>query len=253
MDWVIGKTLGALVIPPGILVVLLLVSFALTWRRPPLARALLGASILVLYAFSTNFVSEHLLLMLQPEPRDPRGDPGGQAIVVLGGGLVPQAPEYGGDTVNSATLVRVRYAATLYRSVKKPVLVSGGAARIYPVPEARMMRDTLQREFQVPVTWVEDASSNTLENARASSRMLSAAGISRIYLVTHAWHMARARYAFETTGLTVIPAPTAYASPAANVSLLDFLPSAGGLLNTSWFFHEVIGLGWYHLRVAIGR
>ena len=253
MDWVIGKTLGALLIPPGAILVLLLVAFALTWRRPPVARALLGVSILVLYAFSTGFVSGHLLLMLQPEPRDPRADPGGQAIVVLGGGLVPQAPEYGGDTVNSATLVRVRYAATLYRSVKKPILVSGGVARIYPVPEAHMMRDTLHREFQVPVTWVEDASSNTLENARASFRMLNAAGISRIYLVTHAWHMARARYAFESTGLKVIPAPTAYSNPVVALSLLDFLPSAGALQNTAWFCHEVIGLGWYHLRIALGR
>ena len=29
-----------------------------------------------------------------------------------------------------------------------------------------------------------------------SRRMLEGSGINRIYLVTHAWHMARARYAF---------------------------------------------------------
>jgi uncharacterized SAM-binding protein YcdF (DUF218 family) len=253
MDWLIVKSIGALLTPPGIILVLLLAAFAFTWRRPPVARALLGVAILILYALSTGVVSGYLLLALQPEPRDPRSDPGGQAIVVLGGGSSPQAPEYGGDTVNSATLVRLRYAATLYRQVKKPILVSSGAVPIHPVLEAHLMRDILQREFQVPVTWVEDASTNTLENARGSFRLLNMAGITRIYLVTHAWHMARARYAFESAGLAVIPAPTAYARPPAELSLFDFLPSSQALQHSSWFFHEVIGRGWYHLRIALGR
>lgn len=253
MDWLILKSLGALLVPPGAILVLLLVAFALTWRRPPVARAVLGFSILVFYALSTGIVSGYLLLSLQPEPRDPRTDSGGQAIVVLGAGVAARAFEYGGDTVNSATLVRLRYGATLYRSVKKPLLVSGGVLPFYTVPEAHLMRDTLQRDFQVPVTWVEDQSTNTLENARSSARVLKAQGISRIYLVTHAWHMARARYAFESADLQVIAAPTAYARPAVALDLHDFLPSAQALQGSGWFFHEVIGLGWYHLRIALGR
>ena len=252
MEWLIGKTAGALIIPPGILLVALLIAVLLTWRRPRLARGLLILTFIAFYALSTSFVSDHLLQLLQPEPRDVLGDRSGQAIVVLGGGIYPQAPEYGGDTVNSITLMRVRYAAVLYRAVKKPLLVSGGSTKGYPTAEARLMRDVLQREFQVPVTWIEEASPNTLENARASYQMLNADGIKRIYLVTHAWHMARARFAFESTGLTVIPAPTGHATRYAH-SLLHFLPSAPALLNSSWFFHEVIGLGWYHLRIAVGR
>src|SRR6185295_6841530 len=100
MDWLISRAVEALLVPPGAILVLLLVVFALMWRRPPVARALLGAAILVFYALCTPFVSLHLLKSLQPAPADPRADPGGQAIVVLGGGLTPQAFEYGGDTVN---------------------------------------------------------------------------------------------------------------------------------------------------------
>ena len=55
------------------------------------------------------------------------------------------------------------------------------------------MKQVLEREFQVPVTWVEETSRNTLENARGSFQVLGAAGIRRVYLVTHAWHMPRAR------------------------------------------------------------
>jgi hypothetical protein len=50
----------------------------------------------------------------------------------------------------------------------------------------------------------------------------------------------------------VIPAPTAYATRRL-LAVYDFVPSAQTLLNSSWFFHEAIGIGWYHLRVAIGR
>jgi uncharacterized SAM-binding protein YcdF (DUF218 family) len=251
MEWLIGKTAGALLVPPGILLVILLISLALTWRRPPLARGLLLLSVVALYALSTHFVADSLLQMLEPETRDPIGDRSGQAIVVLGGGTYLDAPEYGGDTVNAETLMRVRYAAHLYRSLKKPILTSGGSHKGGPTPEARVMKQVLQHEFQVPVQWSDETSSNTLENARASYRVLSAAGIKHIYLVTHAWHMARARFAFESTGFTVIPAPTAYASRA--LSMLHFLPNAQALLHSAWFFHEAIGLGWYHLRIAIGR
>jgi len=50
----------------------------------------------------------------------------------------------------------------------------------------------------------------------------------------------------------VMPAPTGYTTrlPA---TAIDFMPNAQALLDSSWFFHEVIGIGWYHLRVAIGR
>lgn len=253
MQWLIGRAVETLLAPPGVILVLLIASFALTWRRPPVARAILGASILLFYLLSTPFISLQLLKSLQPAPVDPRTDSGGQAIVVLGGGLVPRAFEYGGDTVNQLTLVRLRYGAALYRSLKKPILVSGGSVHDEFTPEAHAMRDTLHREFQVPVTWVEDVSKNTLENARASYRMLNAAGITRVYLVTHAWHMARARYAFESTGLKVIPAPTAYAAKVTELSFLDFVPTANALQGSNWFFHEVIGIGWYHLRITLGR
>src|SRR5262245_29349808 len=115
--------------PPGILLVLLSIALFLTWRRPRLARGLVFFSVLALYALSTHFVASHLLKLLEPEPRDPRADQSGQAIVVLGGGAYIAAPEYGHDTVNSHTLMRLRYGATLHRALKKPILVSGGFPR----------------------------------------------------------------------------------------------------------------------------
>ena len=252
MQWLVTHAIAALLMPPGVLLVVLLVALFFTWRRPGLARGLTLFAVAAFYALSIPFVSSELLQLLEPRPYDPLSDRTGQAIVVLGGGNYAGAPEYGGDTVNSLTLTRLRYGARLQRALKKPVLVSGGSPPGGANPEARLMRQVLQEEFHVPVHWVEERSSNTLENARGSFHVLSGAGVKRIYLVTHALHMPRARFAFESVGFSVIPAPTAYTAQRS-FGALDFVPSGHALYNSSLFFHEVIGMAWYHLRVTIGR
>ena len=149
-------------------------------------------------------------------------------------------------------LARLRYAAHLHRALDKPVLVSGGAPEGNPIPEARLMREVLQHDFRIPVQWIEQDSRNTFENALLSAALLRPAGIQRIYLVTHAWHIRRARIAFEHAGFTVVPAPTGYAT-RFKLTVLDFLPDARALNDSAVFFREVTGIGWYYLRTLVGR
>ena len=114
------------------------------------------------------------------------------------------------------------------------------------------MKNVLQHDFRIAVQWIEQGSSNTFENALLSAALLKPAGIQRIYLVTHAWHMRRARIAFEHAGFTVVPAPTGYAT-RFKLTVLDFLPDARALNDSSVFFREVTGIGWYYLRTLVGR
>lgn len=86
-----------------------------------------------------------------------------------------------------------------------------------------------------------------LENARYSYRLLQPAGIKRIYLVTHAWHMPRSAKAFESAGFELIPAPTRFASNYDG-NLLEFLPTAYGMKYSQDFMHEIIGMLWYRLK-----
>jgi uncharacterized SAM-binding protein YcdF (DUF218 family) len=252
MEWLITKTIAALLAPLGIVLVILLVAAVVAWRRPLAAWRPVALAFIVLYPLSTHFVADQLLWWIEPAPRDPVADRSGQAIVVLGGGTYFSAPEYGGDTVKASVLARLRYAAHLHRALDKPVLASGGAPQGNPVPEARLMTEVLQQDFRITVRWTEQGSRNTFENALMSASLLQPAGIQRIYLVTHAWHMRRARLAFEHAGFKVIPAPTGYAT-RFKLSVLDFLPDARALDNSGLFFHEVAGIGWYYLRIAIGR
>ena len=185
-------------------------------------------------------VGDTLLRTLETEPPiTAAGLARAQAIVVLGGGSYPSAPEYGGDTVSGATLERLRYAARLQRASGLPVLVTGGAP-FGGRPEGVAMAQSLTEDFGVPVRWVESASRDTAENAAMSAALLKAAGVSRIALVSHSWHLPRAIELFERQGLAVIAAPTVFKSnPSPDVQSL--LPSVGALDDSYVALHEWLG------------
>jgi uncharacterized SAM-binding protein YcdF (DUF218 family) len=250
VEWLITNAIAAWLLPPGFVLLVLLGAVWLFRSRPAVSRALATIALVTLYALATPFVSDWLRHALEPVPSDPLVDRSGQAIVILSGGTYHDAPEYGSDVPGKDTLMRLRYGARLYRMLGKPLLVTGGKV-LGNTPEAAAMKTVLESDFHVPVKWVEPAARTTLENARLSYGLLSAAGVRRIYLVTQAWHMPRARLAFQHYGFEVIPAATGY-STRPRLTLVDFAPNAAALLDSSIVFHEIIGLGWYHLRIFSG-
>lgn len=248
MSWFITNLVSAFLLPPLDLLLAAIAGLLLWRRRPRTARILLTASIALLWLFSTPYFGNMLLQGLEGEASaGVTNKPAADAIVVLGGGTYFHAPEYGGDTVSEASLQRVRYAAKLYRETGKPILVTGGKPLGNSLSEAQQMKQVLEREFNVPVQWVEGESDNTLENARLSYPILKAAGATRIYLVTHAWHMPRSTRTFEAAGFAVIPTPTAYTT-RYQTDLLAFIPNAGALNDSRIFFHEMIGMLWYRIK-----
>ncbi len=174
-----------------------------------------------------------------------------QAIVVLGDGRYSDAPEYGGDTVGPTDLMRLRYAARLQRRTGLPLLVSGGSPGGQSVSEAELMKRCLEHDFGVHVRWVEGHSRTTWENALYSHRLLAANHINDIYLVTSAWHMRRAAWAFEANGFKVTSAPTGFATLGPrHYGLPGYLPSAKGLLQSTIALRERLAFVWYNLIYA---
>lgn len=252
--WQLTNAVAALLIPPGGLLVLLGLGLWLSRRWPRVGRSLAVAAAAALYLLSTPLAGDALLRWWEtpPAPATDLGpDSGARAIVVLGGGIYGNAPEYGGDTVHAMALERLRYAALLQRRNRLPLLVSGGNPAADGSDEAQTMRRTLEQDFGVPVRWSENRSLNTLGNARLSRELLAREGIDRILLVTHAWHMPRARLAFEHAGFSVIAAPTVH-STRHRLRLTDLLPDAGALRDSALVCHEVIGLVWYRVRLLAG-
>lgn len=254
MSWFITNFIATFLLPPLSLLLVLAVGIFLFRRRPRLARILILAAFALLWIASTPYFAEGALHLLEARttPVDTRQQ-NADAIVILGGGTYFHAPEYAGqDTIGDATLMRLRYGAKLQRETGKPILVTGGKPLGNNLSEARQMRIALEQDFRVPVRWTEDESDNTFENARYSFRMLQQAGIRKIYLVTHAWHMPRSAEIFRRAGFEVVEAPTAFTT-RYQIDLLAFLPQAGSLHGSKIFVHEVIGLLWYRVKLAISN
>lgn len=246
MDHLTLRILSELILPPlgpFLLLALAFVLYAARWRRTGIALGIF--SVVTMFALSSIAVNSRLN---EPWPEIPERVeapyPPADAIVVLGGGRYLEAPEYGGnDTAAAGSLERLRYAAKIQRETGKPILVTGGRpGDIGTHAEAIIMRDILQEEFHVPVQWVEDRAEDTAENARYSAELLRAAGIERIYLVTHGFHMPRAQEEFARHGITAVPMTTGFVQRPHD-SLAAWFPSFHGIaLNRVWVYERLTRL-----------
>jgi len=238
---------AALLLPPTAPLLLALAAL-LGLRRWPLARTLVVlVSLAGLLACSLPVVAHALMRSLEPAPLPDAAATGAQAIVILGGGRSRAAPEFGGVTVNAATLQRVRYGARLARLTSLPVLVTGGAADGTGPPEGDLMRALLQDELHVAVRWTDSASRTTRDNARFAAHTLRPLGMRRVLLVTTGWHMRRARAEFERHGFEVVPAATGFIG-SRPFSPFHLVPNAESLLFTHVALREWAAGFWYRLR-----
>ncbi|UCH53320.1 MAG: YdcF family protein [Pseudomonadota bacterium] len=247
------KIVDVLVTPPGLILLVALIGYLIQIRWLWTGNIIVAVSLCSLLVLSLPRTGQQLLRALEADYRplptlsadEARAKAG--AIVVLAGGRYSEAPEYGGvDTVSPLTLERLRYGAHLHRTTRLPILVSGGSVQGEQPPEASLMQQTLERDYQVKPRWIEDRSRNTLENAQYTKALLDEAGVRRIFLVTHAWHMRRASWAFQNMGFIVTEAPMGFARlRPAERSLLGYFPLAHGLTMSSRALHEEIGWLWY--------
>ncbi len=249
---------GALLLPPVPIIVLMLVGTRLAFVRRGLGWLLviLGAALLWLASTAgfARLLSDHLL---KPPPalsverieawraaaksREP------VAIVVLGGGSKPVAPEYGVSELANRSVERLRYGLWLSRQTGAPVMFSGGTGwelgNAVLTPEAQIAARIAQQEFNHPIKWTEERSRDTRENAAYSVAMLKEQGIRRVLLVTHQRHMPRAQRAFEAAAAGSIAfeaAPVDVLATPLNV-LRSWMPTTEGATTVREVGHELLG------------
>jgi uncharacterized SAM-binding protein YcdF (DUF218 family) len=235
-------TLTALVLPAASAPLLLLVCWLKGWRR--LAIVALGLLWLCSCQAVAVWLSLHLLPQVKPITPDHLKRAQVQAIVVLGGGVNSQAPEYNQHTLAPEAMARLLYGVYLSRSSHLPMAYSGGigwAAGSHQPTEAEVASLSLDRLGATPLQWQENQSRDTRENARLTAALLQPQGVSRIALVTHAWHMPRSVKQFESAGFQVLPAPMGFMHSDAS-PWLQWIPSGQGLRDTSLIFREWLGL-----------
>ena len=263
----IKPVLAALLLPPVPFIVMALAGAGVTRARPRVARWLVSIACVgiwlscctgVVHWVETTWLAEPPALTAAQravlKARAAAGET--MAIVVLGGGMDREAPEYDGrDDLANAPLARLRYAAWLSRQTGIPLAASGGRGWGSSDPavtaEATRTAQIAQAEFGTPPRWIEATSRDTHENAIDTLALLRAAGIHEIVVVTTGWHMPRAMREFRAAAaagaasgtIVVTPAPMGQAYPA-DTRVMRWMPSGSGLLRMHQVLHEVIaGIG----------
>ena len=233
--------------PPTVLITVCVVGalIALRWRLTGLALVL--AASLSLFAVATPAVSSWLLRRAEAGVPRQVDFAGAQAIVVLGGevrrGDVSDIP----DRLGARSYERLALAADAYRRLRLPVAVTGGRMAEDRTSEGELMQAALETEFGVPVAWNEDESRTTWENAVFTAALLRKAGIGKVVVVTHRWHLPRALQSFERAGMRAVPWPAPETAPRGS-RLRDYLPTMGALQDSFYGLHEIIGRLYYELR-----
>lgn len=231
----IKSILRNLVLPPSGLLILAFAGLLLTRRHRRLGNTLIAISLALLWLGSLPVVANALEgLTAHYPPLDLSRPVNAQAIVILAGGDVRWAVEYGGPTAARDTLERLHYGAFVARRTSLPVLVTGSPK------EAEAMRVTLSRDFGIEPRWVENRSGDTFENARFSARLLRVDHVNRIILVTTSMHEWRAAQEFMAAGLQVVPAPVGIPERQA-LDLGSFVPATGALMRSHQAVYELIG------------
>ena len=241
--------LSSLLMPPTSLLLAALLGVLLALKKHRGGLALTTVSLALLWLLSCDGVAVWLARTALPQfaPVSAAQLKAGraQAVVILGGGLLPEAPEYGQAQPSARTAARLRYGIWLARQSGLPIAFSGGtgwaAGSVQAASEASVAARVALQDYGVKLRWTEAQSRDTSANARLLAPLLRQDGVQRIALVTDAWHLPRAVAAFERAGLTVSPAPTAFVL-AQDRPVLQWLPSAHGLQASHNVLRECLAL-----------
>ena len=204
------------ILPPGIFIVAFFIVATYAWRvrHDPKLAIIIAAFTFALYLFCTGFIAEKLIGNLE-SAYDPPVDiesSGGDVIILLGGGAIPDVPDVdGAGALCSSPANRLLTSVRLYRKLHVPILLSGGQVYSDTGAEAKIASKVLKSlGVDDNDIIVETRSINTTQNAKFSAEILQQKKLSKPILVTSAFHMKRAVLNFEQQGIDVIPYPTDY-------------------------------------------
>ena len=168
------------------------------------------------------------------------------AIVVLGGSVVPASPSTRNLPRLIATSDRIWQAARLYHDgVSRQIIVSGGSFATLdgntPAPEAQTVRGfLLDLGVSSEAIVLEEQSHNTIENIQNVRKLVNDG---RVLLVTSAYHMPRAMRIAAAAGLHATPFPVDFHGLNLSVtSWQNWSFSAGTMMDATLALHEIFAL-----------
>lgn len=262
MGFLLSKLLPLGLYPLGL--ALLLQIAALLGHRRPWAPWVSGSGIALLWLFAMPLTSRQLIWSLEERGSQlmPSPLPPADAVVVLGGGVLPPLAPRTAVEVNEAG-DRLLTGVRLLRQGQAPLLVvSGGSVSFTdsdPAPSQASSAALLARSLGIPAGRIQlsGRARNTAEEAQALNAMAVREGWRRILLVTSASHLPRSVASFRRLSqLEIVPVACDFRLPARSLMgrptaaslALDLLPDAEALQQSSVALKEHLGLLVYRLR-----
>jgi uncharacterized SAM-binding protein YcdF (DUF218 family) len=248
----VNKIIGWMLSPMGIVLMGFLacaVCALMNRRRMSWVFGIMSVAFLWIFgcAVTTRFIGRTLESAYEREGishDDVSWAPQGDVIVILGGGMWWHEKCGAPEMFQAAD--RVWTGAKLYKAGKAPKIICTGSY---------IEKNTLPLllEFGVPreaVVWYDEAR-NTEEEACLMAAMLGADGKKpKVLLVTSAWHMNRARFLFEKSGLDVVPCPGDFEMSCTfekELQFSDFFPHSWAFQLNTAAVREWVGIFAYRL------
>ncbi len=237
-------------LPPGIIILLLILVSFLAYRKKSNLWKATSALALTLYLLSIPLVGDNLIHSLEKK-YEPASDVSGDVIIMLGAGATFDTVNVNGaGHLSGFSANRLLTCAQLYHKLNVPIIITDGHIEGVTGSAAIIGKGILV-SLGIPENKiiVEDKSLNTTQNARYSKEIADKNGFRSPVLVTSAFHMPRSVKQFEKVGLHANPYPTDYQTNAGrHFALNDFVPSPEALYRTSLSIKEYIGIlasRWY--------
>lgn len=251
----IQRIITAFLLPPGLFVLVLVLSAFLAWRRYRWVAVCNGILGVALWIISAGPVADRLMAPLETGVHVESPGPGKMdAIVLLGGGIYDGVPDLSGlGAPGEDMLARIVCAVRAYRQQPVPIVVAGGSPPEFTTPEAVVVRRFLL-DLGVPMEHIvlEDKSRDTLENARNVAVICKERDYRRLLVITSAYHVRRARLAFAAAGLEVAAIGANFRSATTRqYGWASWLPSAEPLETVWRAGREYIGLLYYRKVLGV--
>jgi uncharacterized SAM-binding protein YcdF (DUF218 family) len=224
---------------------------ARTWRR----RRLFGAAGLgVLLICSTEAVANGLVWHVEHSYVSTyRDDVVYDAVVLLGGVVDEDATAESGQPAYNENVERVIMTHRLLRDGKAKVAIVSGAAMspaLVAYGEAVVLGHQLE-DWGIAKDRIilEDKARNTHENALFVQRIAQARGLSRVLIVTSAFHMPRSVECFNAVGMKVDTMAVDWRGHDHRTDgLAGWLPRTRNLMVTTNMLREISGRYVYRVR-----
>ena len=237
---------------PLIVSPIFLVIFLITWGIVFRSRisGILAVSILIIC--SLPIFSNKLITSLENEYMlsDASSAKTADAIVVLSGMVRTINGKNGLSYEWAEASDRIFARIELIKENKAPIMVLRGGKLPWSVgkPEGEYLRDVaIKNGVPNKNILLTKNVENTDQEAKAVAKLLNKAS-PKIILVTSAFHMPRAQKVFEAAGIKTEPFAVGFLSGAGKHTIMNFIPSAGALNQTSFFIREQIGRLYYNLK-----